>query len=76
MADSAEKRATDAKSIEDKESTKADLEAKIESLSKLISTLNEEITAAKTDIANSEVAINSGVGARRASKPACRWSAS
>merc|ERR1719440_2365725 len=29
MADSAEKRATDAKSIEDKESAKADLEAKL-----------------------------------------------
>jgi len=36
---------------------KADLEANIESLSKLIATLNEEIAAAKGSIADSEVAI-------------------
>jgi len=40
-----------------KKEDKADLEAKIESVSKLISTLGEEIEAAKTNIADSEVAI-------------------
>jgi len=45
------------KTTQTKVEEKADLEAKIEGLSKLIATLQEEIATAKTDIANSEVAI-------------------
>merc|ERR1719491_1771376 len=48
---------TNEKTTMTKKEEKADLEAKLESLAKLIGTLQEEITTAKTDIANSEVAI-------------------
>merc|ERR1719359_219857 len=48
---------TNEKTTFTKKDEKADLEAKIESLSKLIGTLQEEIAAAKTNIADSEVAI-------------------
>jgi len=45
------------KTTQTKTEEKADLEANIESLAKLISGLKEEVAAAKTDIADSEVAI-------------------
>jgi hypothetical protein len=45
------------KSTQKKQEEKADLEANIESLSKLIETLNGEIATAKTSISDSEVAI-------------------
>jgi len=45
------------KTTQTKKEEKADLEAKVESLTKLIATLQEEVSAAKTSIADSEVAI-------------------
>jgi len=48
---------TNEKTTMTKKEEKADLEANIERLSKLIGTLQGEITAAKTNIADSEVAI-------------------
>jgi len=48
---------TNEKTTFTKKDEKADLEANIESLGKLIATLREEIAAAKTGIADSEVAI-------------------
>lgn len=45
------------KTTQTKVEEKADFEAKIEGLTKLIATLQEEIATAKADIANSEVAI-------------------
>merc|ERR1719478_341369 len=48
---------TNEKTTFTKKEEKADLEAKIESLTKLIGTLQEEIEAAKKNIADSEVAI-------------------
>lgn len=48
---------TNEKTTMTKKEEKEDLEAKIESLTKLIGTLQEEIATAKTEIADSEVAI-------------------
>jgi hypothetical protein len=48
---------TNEKTTFTKKDEKGDLEAKIESLSKLLATLQEEIAAAKQNIADSEVAI-------------------
>jgi chromosome segregation ATPase len=48
---------TNERTTQTKKEEKADLEAKIETLSKNIATLQEEVAAAKTDIKDSEVAI-------------------
>jgi len=48
---------TNEKTTQTKTEEKADLEANIESLTKLIATLQEEMTTAKTNMADSEVAI-------------------